>query len=158
MVATLSVPDLIDNSRDTQIKQTSNPGNSLQCVKCIVTARKGSCGKIMFLHLSEIMFTGKVGGGLCPGGPCPGGVSVQGRSLSTRCLCLRGVFVQGGLCQGDPHTVKSGRYASYWNAFLFINFITREILKVSFINVFIYLFILFYFILFYFYFYFLEKF
>ena len=35
------------------------------------------------------------------------GGSLSGRSLS-----------RGGLCQGDPHTVKSGRYASYWNAFL----------------------------------------
>ena len=41
-----------------------------------------------------------------------------------------GVSVQGGLCPGgvsvqeeDPHplTVKSGQYASYWNAFLFKN-------------------------------------
>ena len=48
-------------------------------------------------------------GSLCPGG-LPGGVSVQ-----------------GGLCQGEtpptetPHTVTSGRYESYWNAFLFNN-------------------------------------
>ena len=47
-------------------------------------ARKRSCRKIMFIHLSVILFT-------------------------------RG----WGLCQGEtPHTVKSGRYASYWNAFL----------------------------------------
>ena len=40
-------------------------------------------------------------GGLCPGGLCPGG------------LC------QGGLWHGDsPQTVTSGRYISYWNAFL----------------------------------------
>ena len=50
------------------------------------------------------------GWGLCPGD----GVSVQGG------LCpVKEVFVQGGLCQGDPRTVKSGQYASYWNAFLF---------------------------------------
>ena len=60
-----------------------------------------------------------VRGSLCPGGVCPG-VSVQVGSLS------RGVVsVQGGLCRGDisvqgdsPRTVKSGRNASYWNAFL----------------------------------------
>ena len=53
------------------------------------------CGKVMFLHLSVILFTG--GGGLClgevsaQGGLCPGQqeVSVQGG------LCL-GVSVQGG--------------------------------------------------------------
>ena len=51
-------------------------------------------------------------GGLPPGG-----------SLS-RGLCSEGVSVQGylgGLCERDtpPRTVKSERYASYWNAFLF---------------------------------------
>ena len=65
-----------------------------------ITARKRSCRKVMFLHLSVILFTGRVSvqvGGLCPkvglcpegslcpevglcpeGGLCPGGVSVQG--------------------------------------------------------------------------------
>ena len=42
------------------------------------------------------------GGGLCPGGGglCPGG--------------------WGSLSRGHPHTVKSGWYTSYWNAFLFV--------------------------------------
>ena len=72
-------------------------------------------GKIMFSHLSVILFTGVVsfqGGlsvqwGLCPvgslsGGLCPGWVSVWG-SLSRGSLS-RGVSVQegGGLCQEDP--------------------------------------------------------
>ena len=82
-------------------------------------------------------------GGLCPGEGslsrggvsvqgrsfCPGemvsvqGVSAQGESLSrgslSRGVSLQGVSVQGGLCQEDPpHMVKSGRYASYWNAHL----------------------------------------
>ena len=67
-----------------------------------------SWGKVMFLHVSVILFT--AGGslsrrGLCPvGGLCPGG---------------------GGLCPGGslsrrpPRTVMRRRYASYWNAFLF---------------------------------------
>ena len=74
-------------------------------------------------------------GGLCAwshvpwgGGLCPGGVSIEGGG---HCL--------GGLCPGeslsgrppdrDPlrHTVKSGRYASYWNAFLFSNSITSAV-------------------------------
>ena len=66
-------------------------------------------GKVMFLHLCVIMFTGRSlsGGSLSRGALCPGGggVSVQ---------VWRGV-----LCQGDsPCTIQSGRYASYWNAFL----------------------------------------
>ena len=60
---------------------------------------------------------------LCPGGLCPGGSVSRGYlcpwgvSLS-RVVSLRG---EGGLCQGDPHTVMCGRYASYWNAFLYEN-------------------------------------
>ena len=61
-------------------------------------------------------------GGLCLGGLCPGGPSPEG------------VFVQkGGLCPGrvsvreTPNTVKSRRYASYWNAFLLSsNFVLTE--------------------------------
>ena len=58
-------------------------------------------------------------------GLCAGGVSVQGG------LYLVGVPVQeGGLCPGRvsvreaPHTVMSGWYASYLNAFLFFHFIS----------------------------------
>ena len=71
-------------------------------------------GKVMFLHLCVILFTGRS----LSGGLCPGGLSVQvGVGSLSRC----GVSVQGGggLCQGDsPCTIQSGRYASYWNAFL----------------------------------------
>ena len=105
----------------------------------------------MFLHVSVNLFTGGLSlcpgglhprgslcwGGLCPGCLCPGGVSVQGGlclgvsvqgvsvqgSLSRGVLCP-GVSVQGGLCHGDPCTVMSGRYASYWNAFLFSSYIS----------------------------------
>ena len=42
------------------------------------------------------------------------GVSVWG-------LSARGSLSRRGLCPGIPlHTVKSGRHASYWNAFLFL--------------------------------------
>ena len=58
------------------------------------TARKRSCGKVMFLHLSVILFTG---GGL------PDKDSSGQRPPWTEIPC----------------TVKSGRYASYWNALLF---------------------------------------
>ena len=101
-----------------------------------------SWGKVMFLHVSVILFTEGVSvsvsvrgrswslsrGSLSGGGFCPGGVSVwgslSGGSLSRGSLS-REVFVQGGslsagsLSWRHPHTVMSGRYTSYWNAFLF---------------------------------------
>ena len=50
-------------------------------------------------------------GGLCPG-----------RSLSRGSLSM-GDLCPGVLCQGDSRlrTVTYGRFASYWNAFLFLN-------------------------------------
>ena len=75
------------------------------------------------VHRGEV----SVQGGLCLGGSLSREVSFQGVSVL-------GVSVQGGLCPGGsmsrgvsvwrevsvrPHTVTSGRYASYWNAFLF---------------------------------------
>ena len=92
-----------------------------------------SCGKVMLGNVFTTvchsvhrggLCRGSLLGGLCPGGLCPGGVSYQG--VSRRGLCpggvsVWGVSVQGGPCQGDspPHTVKSGWYASYWNAILY---------------------------------------
>ena len=48
-------------------------------------------GKVMFLHLCVILFTG--GGGL---------------------------LTPGGAGQTPPDTSASGQYASYWNAFFFL--------------------------------------
>ena len=80
-----------------------------------------SCGKVMFLHLSMILFTGRRslsrGGLFCPVGVSVEEVSVQEGSLfrgsSVKgCLCpgrgslsrgwrgLWGISVQGGLCSG----------------------------------------------------------
>ena len=71
-----------------------------------------------------------VQGNFCPGGLYPGGLC-PGESLSRGSLSRRGLSPRS-LCQADPQTetptetpqqrppymVKSGRYASYWNAFL----------------------------------------
>ena len=104
----------------------------LQLKSEITTARTPSCGKVLFLHLTVILFikgegglcpgclyTGgicpgglclgvSVQGGLYPGGLCPGEVSVQGESLS-RGVSVWGVSVQeGSLSVGSlserPHT------------------------------------------------------
>ena len=57
-------------------------------------------------------------GGLCPWGLCPRGVPVQGGLCPERGSLSRESLSMGGLCQGDPHMVTCGQYASYWNAFL----------------------------------------
>ena len=69
-------------------------GTNVLTQKQIFTARKRCCGKVVF---SEVFV-------------CPQGVSVQGGSLS------RGISVTETL---RPVRWKSGRYASYWDTFLF---------------------------------------
>ena len=54
------------------------------------------------------------GGGFWPKGSLSRGVSARGG------LCLL-VSVKRDLQTETPHTVKSGRYASYWNAFMQIS-------------------------------------
>ena len=101
-----------------------------------ITARKRSCEKVLCLHLSVILWglcregrslsrDASVQGSLCPGGSmskwglCPGGGGVF---VQEGGLCPR------GLCPGrPPSTVKSGRFASYWNAFLLINYYLRVV-------------------------------
>ena len=54
------------------------------------------------------------------------GVSVQGRSLS-RGINVQGVSIQGISVRETPaHTVTCGRYASYWNAFLWYFFFAEQ--------------------------------
>ena len=63
------------------------------------------------------------------------GVSVKGKGYLSRggILCPgEGFCVQGGLClvgfcQGDLHTLKSGRYASYSKAFLLYSYLLHTI-------------------------------
>ena len=76
----------------------------------LLTAQQ-SCGKVMFLYLSVILFTGR---GLCPGGVsvqgglCPGGVSVWG-----------GVSVRGVSVRETPRTAgatyPTGMHSCYDN-------------------------------------------
>ena len=69
-----------------------------------VSAQGGSLSRVWVSFQGVGLPGGSLSGWvLCPGGSGPGG------SLS-----------KGGLCRGgDPSTVTCGRYASYWNAFLF---------------------------------------
>ena len=76
----------------------------------ILTTRKQSCGQVMFLHLSVILFTRRSWGSLSRGrGGGGGSLSRRGGSLSRRASLGETPL---------PGTVKSGRYASYWNALL----------------------------------------
>ena len=77
------------------------------CEYNIFTARNSSCRKVMFLHLSVILFTGGVWADTTPSWPDP----PLGRHPSGR--------HPPGRHSPDGHC--SGRYASYWNAFLFVH-------------------------------------
>ena len=83
----------------------------------------------MFLHLCVIRFTG---GGSVSGGSASRGWGLHpGGSASRGRVCIRGVPIGGVCIQGSltvPPPIRyygiqsmSGRYASYWNIFLFIN-------------------------------------
>ena len=86
-------------------------------------------GVCLFTGGSQYLSSGGVcARGFLSRGSLSRGVSVQGVSVQGEgSLCLGGrVSIQGGLCPGRtqwtetaPRTEKSGRYASYWNAFLF---------------------------------------
>ena len=102
-------------------------------------------GKIIFLHLFVILFTGGgawswegvpgPGGCLVPGGgllwedawswgvPGPRGacqrVSAPGGAWSWGVSAPGGVWSQGGAWWRPPDGYCCGRYASYWDAFLF---------------------------------------
>ena len=101
------------------------------------TARKRICGKVMFLQASVILLTGGLRGwwgGMCG---CWGGLHgflggmhgfLGGHVWFFWGVCMvffggmPGFF--GGVCIGyDEIRSMSGRYASYWNAFLFFIFV-----------------------------------
>ena len=92
----------------------------------IITARKRSCGKVMFLHLSEILFThgvvsvkgGSLSVGLCLGNLCSvgspsRGFSIQGVSVQVS-LCPGGSLSRGSLSRGVlcPEGLSQGRSLS----------------------------------------------
>ena len=104
----------------------------------VITVRKRSRGKVMFLHLSVILSTGRLSrirpGGVCPGGGglskhrsrgegwCPGPGPGEG-SVHTQTQAQGGGGVsQYALRQTTPPPADGycyGQHASYWNAFLY---------------------------------------
>ena len=89
------------------------------------TVRNSSCGKVMFSQASVILPQG--GGGACGGGGMRGWGSCFGawqgicvaRGMCGRSVCMAGghAWQRGMHGMIDGHC--SGRYASYWNPFLF---------------------------------------
>ena len=71
-----------------------------------------SCGKVMFLHVSVILFTGV--GGAC----MVGGHVWQGVCMAGGCVAKGGGMHGTGGMRGRRDGHCSGQYASYWNAFL----------------------------------------
>ena len=57
-------------------------------------------------------------GDLCPWGSLSKGVSVQ--RISVQGISVKGSLSRGVSVRETPRTVTSGRYASYWNAFLLL--------------------------------------
>ena len=66
----------------------------------LFTVRSSSCGKVMFLHLSVILFTGRgssmAGGGMCGGGGCVARSVWQGGAWQGRGDAWQGVHGRGG--------------------------------------------------------------
>ena len=95
-----------------------------------------ACEGNVFTGLSAHRAISGQGGSLSGGGSLSRGVSVSGVTVQ-RGLCSAGgslprgplsgeSLFSGDLCRGDPRTVKSRRYASYWNAFLFFTFFSNS--------------------------------
>ena len=85
-----------------------------------ITIRNSSCGKVTFSQASVIL--------------SGGGLHARGCAWQGVCVCMAGGHAWRGCAwQGDMRGRKdghcSGRYASYWNAFLFIIFIHYEVLS-----------------------------
>ena len=82
----------------------------------IITTRKQSLGQVIFLHLSVILFTG---------GGVPGQVPTPWAGTPPWQVHLPGQVYPWAGTPPLPQAVHagirltSGRYASYWNAFLF---------------------------------------
>ena len=103
----------------------------------IITARQRSCGKVMFLHLSVILFTGEAEGSplwietdttldkKCPGLRSPSCTETPPLNRDPPRLDKDPLDRDPpGLKSRDGHW--SGRYASYWNAYLFFFIVTMK--------------------------------
>ena len=91
-----------------------------------------SCGKVMFLHLSvnHSVHRGHAWQGVCVVGAClAGGMCGEGHAWQGVCAagwaCMAGGHAWQGTCMACTPPARyyeirsmSGRYASYWNAFL----------------------------------------
>ena len=92
------------------------PGGSLSR---LVSVQVGLCSGSLCPGGS--LSRGSLSRGLCPGRSLSRGSLSRGsryKQISLQGVSAQGVPVQGGLCPRGLCLVKSGQYASYWNAFL----------------------------------------
>ena len=102
----------------TNMRQYITFGNIPTHHILLVTVRN-EVAKVMFLHVSVILSTG-LGWGVCSWGCLLGGGGVPAQGVGEG----GGLVSQHALRQTPPGRdgYCCGRYASYWNAFFFINF------------------------------------
>ena len=132
------LPPLVLTSSGAHWSDGMHPAVMLSCYR-----PQQSWGKVMFLHMCVILFTGGVSGpaGVClflrgcawsqggawSWGGVPGPMG-GGGAWSRGTLVLGGAWsrgrclVPGGAWWRPPDGHCCGRYASYWNAFLFLNY------------------------------------
>ena len=132
---------LTPNPTGAHLRDLSAPHSRFYCgifteLYLFLTARtyyrqQTKFAKVMFVHLSDIiLFTGvgwynSMHCRWYPSMPCSRGGVLSQHTLQQGGACSRGVCSQGGSAPGGVKTpLKAddyccGRYASYWNAFLF---------------------------------------
>ena len=124
------------SSKNISLPSATKLGQGYIFTRVSDSVHRGSGGSLSWGSLSggSLSRVVSVPGGLCLGGLCPGGLCPRGSlsGVSVWGSLSRGSLSQGGLClgvlcprgsisrRGIPCTVTSGRYASYWNAFLLI--------------------------------------
>ena len=93
----------------------------------IITARKRSLRRLCFYRCLSVQGGFSIGGVLHPGGGC----SIQGGILHLGGFSIPGGSPCGGVLHPGGLSIRSmcGRYASYWNAFLFGKILAESCMK-----------------------------
>ena len=141
--STLQIPVGSGGSRISKRRGTNSREG---CANLLLPPANEVWGKVIFLHLCVILFTGGVPGQVPPGRYTPRAGTRPGRYTPWQVHPHRQVHPPGRYTPPrqvhpwqvhTPPTVHagirstSGRYASYWNAFLFCNFFAENYMKMK---------------------------